>query len=632
MTYLNLIGIIIVMESVGNIYAQKSGLLNGVLRYSTLDESVKPLFEKRLDSYGTLRNRDQIAEFQREIDALSFSIIFEDEEAEQLHNMLIRCKVTPFEVNSPFLKDNELFPFQHVGLNYVWEQMHSESPKVLVQWDTGAGKTLLSCLTSQKLFDNGDIDRVLVFCKKIKQYDWQQEFERMTTLSVERVSDKMTRAKRHKLYKKLDSQVVILNYEKVREGTWKKVKGQRSRVRAYDRTDLIQILEMIDGERVLIVIDEAQKINSGTSLMSDGFQRLINDRDDTRALALTATPYTTSPLNIRNIFSVVAPGIPGVSDMTRDEFKRLYGKDFGYFKSGYVQELYVKEWDRTKLPLLGKKHENWTHIAMKSDPIIAAQFPESMPKRIIYELSDIDREIYDWAEERAREKYNPDNTVANWSYIDTLRMICNTTEGLRDSEGIFAQEIVAKFGDQISIENSAKFQMIESNLEEYLENNEKAVLFTFWTHGTLFPYYKMLNKKFGKDIPVLPIWGVGMDTDTAAQNIRRFNETKGAAILVTSDVLQEGANLYAPFLWNVEIPRTYAEYKQRKDRINRADSKSKGIEHTWIYRTVASDTIEERVDAKVLRRRAEAQAIRGVIDEIADMEDTVDMTPKGLLF
>ena len=618
------------MSSEKTIYIQRSELLNGVLRYSSLDPEVKKLFS--LDSYGTLRNRDKISMFDDLIKYNDYSLEFEDTDAEERYNSLLACSRKPYEVDSPFLVDNHLFPFQHVGLNYVWEQMHSDKPRVLVQWDTGAGKTLLSCLTSQKLFDNDDIDMVLVFCKKIKQYDWEQEFRRMTHLNVDRINEKMTRAARHKLYEQTNAQVLVLNYEKVREGSMKKLKGERRKVKSYDRTDLVQILEMTKGKRVLIIIDEAQKINTGTSLLGEGFYHLINQVDDTtRVLALTATPYTTSPLNIRNIMSIVAPGIPDVSDMNRDAFKTMYGKEFGMFNNGYVQELYVKEWDRMKLPILGKKHEDWTHIAMKSDPTIAAQFPESMPKRLVYELSDIDQNIYDWAEEHAREKYNPDNPVANWSYIDTLRMICNTTEGLKNSESKFAKEILAEFGSDISHLNSAKYQLIESNLESYIENDEKSVLFTFWTNGTLFPYLAALRAKFS-GIPILPIWGVGMGSDEVAQNIKTFNSTKGPAILLTSDVGQEGLNLYAPYLWNIEIPRTYSDYKQRKDRINRADSRSKGISHTWVYRPVAVGTIEERVDSKILRRRAEAESIRGVVDEHVDMEDTVDLTPKGFLF
>jgi len=618
------------MTSQGIVFVQKSRELNGVLRFSSLDRKLES--SRLVDSYGTLRNRDKVLDFEQFLETNNLELKFNDEECELYYNSLVASASNSFEVRSPFLEDNKLFPFQHIGLNTVWEQLKTTNPRVLVQWDTGAGKTLLSCLTAQKLFDEGRIDKVLVFCKKIKQYDWEQEFKRMTYLDVHKVEGKWSRKQRHDFYLEDSSQVLVLNYEKIRGPSRVKVKGQRAKVLDYSRTDLEQVLELVKGQRLLVVIDEAQKINTGTSLLSDGFDTLLNlTGERVMSLALTATPYTTSPLNIRNILSTVAPGIPGVSDLKRDAFKLLYAKEIQTFERGYVKELYVKEWDKNKLPLLGKKHENWTHIAMKSDPDIAKQFPESMPKRMIYELSDTDREIYDYAEKLAREKFNPDNPTTAWGYIDTLRMICNTTSGLLTSEGKFAKEIVEQYGDLISLENSSKYQLIEGSLETYIESKDKVVLFTFWTHGTLFPYLESLKNKF-KDIPVLPIWGVGMDSETITKNIKTFNSTTGPAILITSDVGQEGLNLYAPYLWNIEIPRTYSEYKQRKDRINRADSKSKGIEKTWIYRPVAVNTIEERVDAKILRRRAEAEAIRGVVDENVDMEDTIDTSPRALLF
>jgi len=613
------------------VFVQESKLLNGVLRFSSLSDELR--HSGYVDSYGTLRNRDRIPEFENWLESHDFDLEFDSQEVLDRYEVLSYCAREPYTVNSPFLDNHELFPFQHVGLNTVWQQLQTENPRVLVQWDTGAGKTLLSCLTSQNLFDHGMIDQVLVFCKKIKQYDWEQEFRRMTYLDVAQVSGKLSRKQRHDLYKQTQNQVLVMNYEKVREGSLSRKPGIKKRVRDYGRTDLEQILEMIDGKRVLVVIDEAQKINTGTSLLSEGFERLLNRAgQETKSLALTATPYTTSPLNIRNIMSVIAPGIPGVSDLKRDAFKLVYGKKIERYTHGYSTELVVKEWDRTKLPMLGKKHENWTHIAMKSDPSIAAQFPESMPKRVVYELSDRDREIYEWAEKRAQEKYNPDNPHASMAHINTLRMICNTTEGLLRSDGAFAQEIVEHFGEDLSVETSSKYQLVQSSLETYFESNEKCVLFTFWTNGTLFPYLEQLKRDFGKDALILPIWGVGMSSETANDYIRQFNESRGPTVLITSDVLQEGANLYAPYLWNLEIPDTYAAYKQRKDRINRADSRSKGISHTWVYRPVALGTIEERMDSKVINRRNEAQAIRGVVDENIDMHDTIDLSPAGLLF
>ena len=148
----------------------------------------------------------------------------------------------------------------------------------------------------------------------------------------------------------------------------------------------------------------------------------------------------------------------------------------------------------------------------------------------------------------------------------------------------------------------------------------------------MFPYVKALKEKF-PDIPVLAVWGVGMSDEEAVANVEKFNRLSGPAILITSDVIKEGVNLYAPYLWNIEVPLTYAEYKQRKDRINRADSRSKGIETTLIYRSVALDTVEEIIDReKLLRRRDEASAIRGIVDDNVDMNDSVVLTPRGLLF
>jgi len=611
------------------IFVQKSELLNGLLRFSSLNKNLKET--GFVDGFDTLRNRDKLLDFEEFVGHNGMEVVFTDEEAENEYKKLSDSVKFPFEVDSPFLVENSLFPFQHVGLNIVWKKLQTDSPRVLVQWDTGAGKTLLSCLTAQKLFAENKVDKVLVFCKKIKQFDWEQEFKRMTTLSVTKV-DSWARKVRHDFYDNDDSQVLVLNYEKARGPSKVKEKGKRNRVDDFSRTDILKLVNITKDKRVLIIIDEAQKINTGTSLLSDGFDILMNRTSSpVMALALTATPYTTSPLNIRNILSTVAPGIPDVSDLTRDQFKRLYGKKLEYFGTKYAQTLYVKEWDRAKLPLLGKKHENWTHIAMKSDPLIARQFPESLPKRVVYELSDIDREVYDYAEKVAQERFNPDNPTASWAYVNTLRMICNTTAGLKDSNGKFAQELVEKFGDALSIENSSKYQLIESALETAFESNEKVVLFTFWTNGTLFPYMNALKSHF-RDVPILPIWGVGLDPQVVTKNIKQFNSTKGPAVLITSDVGQEGLNLYAPYLWNIEIPTTYAAYKQRKDRINRADSKSKGVSHTWIYRPVGIDTVEERIDAKVLRRRDEAEAIRGVVDENVDMEDTIDISPRALLF
>ena len=612
------------------IYVEESRALNGVLRFSSLDHDFEQL-RPFLDKYDSLINNDAIFDFHKSLSDLDFELEFEGN-SEARYNILLNAVNEPFIVESPFLETHSLFPFQNVGLNVIWEALQQESPRVLVQWDTGAGKTLCSCLTAQKLFSEDKIDMVLVFCKRgPKRIDWKNEFERMTHLSVDAIDD-WTRAKRHKFYENFNSQVLILNYEKVRSPTLKSAGRGKPKIENWSRTDLKQITDMIAGKRVLIVIDEAQKLNTDTNLLSSGFISLLERSETTMCLGLTATPYKTSPLNIRNIFNVLVPGLNGISDLTSDQFKYEYGEDFRIFinKWNGAKEIYVAQWNQSKLPILGKRHEKWTHIAMKSDPLIAKQFPESIAKKVPFELSSIEMEIYQYARKLVMKAYNPEMGAAAWGMVDFLRVLCNTPEAMYNSNSSIAEKLREEFGNSLRTEDSSKYQMIEASIDTLVEANEKVVLFSYWTNNTLFPYLRALKEKFEKDVQINAIWGVGMSDSDQQNAIKSFNSAEGSSILLTSDAGQEGLNLYAPYLWHVEVPRSYSEYKQRKDRINRGDSISKGITHTWIYRPVAIGTIEEVIDQKVLLRRSEAEAIRGVVDENVSLEE--EITVQSLLF
>ena len=616
------------MGTDNKIYVEESKTLNGVLRFSSLSDNFHAL-ESYLDKYGSLINNDKIVDFDKVLKKLNFSVEFQ-ENSQKRYNMLIESVKHNFVVNSPFLEEHSLYPFQNVGLNVIWDALQQEQPRVLVQWDTGAGKTLCSCLTAQKLIDEDKIDMVLVFCKRgPKRIDWKDEFERMTRLSIKAIGD-WDRKKRHQFYKDFDSQVIILNYEKIRNATMKSNGRGKPKIADWSRTDLQQIIEMVEGKRVLVVIDEAQKINTDTNLLSSGFSTLLERDETTMCLGLTATPYKTSPLNIRNIFNVLVPDLNGVSDMTQDEFKYEYGKTFDIFKTKFVENIYVKEWNQQKLPILGKRHEKWTHIAMKSDPNIAKQFPESIAKKIPFELSGPEMDIYQRAEEIVKNSYNPSMGGAAWGMVDFLRVLCNTPEAIYNSQSFVANELLQEFGNSMQTEDSSKYQLIEASVDTLMEAGEKVVLFTYWTNNTLFPYLRALRAKYNGHVPIYAIWGVGMSDDEQQDAIKSFNNQKGPAILLTSDAGQEGLNLYAPYLWHIEMPRSYSEYKQRKDRINRGDSIAKGVTHTWVYRPVAIGTIEERTEEKVLRRRSEAEAIRGVIDENVSMSE--EITVAGLLF
>lgn len=614
------------------VFVEESRKLNGVLRFSSdgIALNGEP-FNQYLDSLGSLRNYGGAKPLNNLFILTGAELKFLSAGAERFWKVLVNLD-DEFIVSCPFTQTKTLHPFQSAGLNVIWDAMTRGDRRFILQWDTGAGKTVAGSLTAQKLFEEGLIDKVLVFCEKVKIDDWVEDMRRDTFLKVDRVSEKLTRAKRHNFYLSDDSDVLVMNYEKVR-GPSKK-RGQKTA--NFSRTDLKEIAALINGKRTLVLIDEAQKINTDKNLLRSGFDYIINHHSDMRVLALTATPYTTSPVNIFNILDILSPHLNGITTFTRDQFKREYAKDYFVMSYGpWVNELKVREWDRKKLRLLGKAHERSTHIAMKSDPEIAKQFPKSVQKKLIFDLSEEDKIIYKFVLQMAQDRYNTEIGAVQWGFVDILRMICNTSSSLLLSKSKIAEEVINHFGvEAFKIENSAKYQLYEKELEELFENNQKVVMFTYWTNQTLFLYAESFKKTFGKDVPIITHWGTGLDDDEKKIRRDNFNSISGPALFLTSDAGEKGLNLYAPYLYHVELPRMYSTFKQRSERINRADSKSKGIETTWTYWSTAKGTVEEKVEQKVILRKQEANLIRGQRDSEEDMEDAeeVYLSPKDFLF
>lgn len=614
------------------IYVEESRQLNGVLRFSSdsIGLNVEP-FSQYLDGLFSLKHYGDAKPLNQLFVSAGAELKFLTEGAQRFWNVLLNLDEV-FKVDCPFTQTKKLYPFQSASLNVVWDCMTQGDRRFILQWDTGAGKTVAASLIAQKLFNEGLIDKVLVFCDKVKIDDWVEDLQRDTSLKINKVSDKLTRVKRHSFYLTDDSDILVMNYEKAR-GPSKK-RGQKTP--NFSRTDLKEVAALINGKRTLIVLDEAQKINTDKNLLRAGFDYILNHHSDMRVLALTATPYTTSPVNIFNILEILSPHLNGITTLTRDQFKRQYAKDYFVMSYGpWVNELKVREWDRKKLRLLGKSHERSTHIAMKSDPEIAKQFPESIQKKLIFDLSEEDKIIYKYILQMAQDRYSTEIGSVQWGYVDILRMVCNTSSSLLISKSKIAEEVVNYFGpDAFKIENSVKYQLYENELEKLFESNQKVVMFTYWTNATLFLYEDALKKRFGKEVPIITHWGTGLDD--AEKKVRRdnFNAIDGPALFLTSDAGQRGLNLYAPYLYHIELPRMYSTFKQRSERINRADSKSKGIETTWNYWSAAKGTVEEKVEQKVILRKQEAEIIRGQRDSDEDMEDAeeVYLSPKDFLF
>jgi SNF2 family DNA or RNA helicase len=333
-----------------------------------------------------------------------------------------------------------------------------------------------------------------------------------------------------------------------------------------------------------------------------------NDKDggESRILAMTATPFSTSPYNHLNIFSWLDSEVR----LAPDPFERGPKASFeDYYVKQWDEGGKVAEWREDRLPILGKRIERIVSTAMKDLPHIAAQFPELAEDRVVpVEMSDNDMAIYRHLVGVAEGMWDEWDMGQAAGAFMIQRILCNTAEGLRFSESPLAAEIVAKYPDRIRTSRSGKFQAVCGLLETLLEKNEKVVVFSFFANATVKPYLSGI-RHFFPHTPVFKFVG-GMSEDEQQASVKGFNETDGGAIIVCSDAGAEGLNLYASYVVQIELPYTYKDYKQRRDRIHRGDSIAKGITHCWPYYFVTAGSVEERIAVRVEERRRQAELIR----------------------
>lgn len=598
----------------GKIFVESSKALNGVLRFQSLDERFNEAKDEFLDRYDTLTNWSHLTRLDQKARELGLEFEFVDDDAVYHHQFLSDIIGTEFKCSSSFLDKYTLYPFQSAGINLSYF-----SKRTLVQWDTGSGKTVLATLVLHRLLEEDQIDLAIVFCKKSKLVDWTEFIsEYSSTAQVRRIEG--ARKKRHEEYIRDDYNVLVTNYEKARYPT-KTKDGKHD----WSKTDLFELLKLIKGKRVLVVMDEAQKVGNSQSLVSRGLRGMCNSKstagkatgpESVRIIALTATPYTTSPYNIHNIFKIIAPGLPYVST-TKKEFEEEYVQQFNLW--GYP------DWNEKALPKLGKRIENHSHVAMKSDPEIAAQFPEMVEREVSINLSDLDERAYDTVLDSAIDSWSDNSSGVNLQNFGLLRMICNTAESLYESNSPLAAEVLDSLPKTFEPHtlNSEKYNAIAELSETIVEQDEKIVIFSFYVNATLKLYERELRRKFGRHVPVFTLNGQ-QKLDEQEKNKRGFADAEGGAIFLLSDAGQEGLNLYAPYLAHIEMPYTYASYKQRRDRIHRSDSIANGIEKVWIYRFITHGTVEGPIDNKVLMRKRQSEIIAGK-EDVKSERDSLTM-------
>ena len=493
-----------------------------------------------------------------------------------------------------------LLPYQPEAVDRMCERK-----KMLVAYDLGLGKTIMTIAALERLMDEGKVTEPgIIVCLSSIKYQWANQIKKFTegtsTAIVIDGTPKQREAQYNKVYRWRDTKIdyVILNYEQV-VNDWK----------------FIQKLP-----KGFVVLDEATAIKSFKSKRSKAVKKLS---DAPYRFALTGTPIENGkPEELFSIMQFVDQSVLGRFDIFDTAFivRNTWGGVDRYRNLNTLHE-------RLKEACVRKSQK---------DADVAPYLPDALykePLQVILDrksaklysriLSDLLIDLDD-----AQTLFGANfNLLAHYGYesqwnqgdelrgkimskIGCLKMLCCSPNLIKSSAEKFrlakgeGSAYAAQLDDEGLLESmpETKLDMLVSYAKDFLEQDESNKLVIFCT------YVEMLDKiidRLGSGI--CRVYSGQIDSKTKEEHKVEFNTSPNVRVLVSSDAGGYGVDLpSANLLINYDLPWSSGLATQRNGRINRASSEWSTI---VIQDILVSGSIEVRQYEALQQKNAVASAV-----------------------
>jgi SNF2 family DNA or RNA helicase len=514
-----------------------------------------------------------------------------------------------------------LLPYQPEAVDRMCERQ-----KMLVAYDLGLGKTVLTIAALERLMDENKIDEPgLIICLSSLKYQWHNQIAKFTNGTSNSLVIDGTPKKRAEQYaeamdwRKSGIDYVILNYEQI-VNDW-------------------AFVEKLP--RGFVVLDEATAIKSFRSKRSKAVKKLSNAPF---RFALTGTPIENGkPEELYSIMQFVDSKVLGRFDI---------------FDSAFIVR---NSWGAVQhyrnLSTLHVKMKEASVRKAQKDPDVAPFLPDTIHKEPVQITLDrkastlyfkIAHDLIDDLDEAQNLFGSSFNVMAHYGFenqkggpedeirgrimskIGCLKMLCSHPDLLRTSankyrlmggEGsAYACELVDS-GDLDGVNSSPKLEYLAQYVKEFLDQDDANKVVIFAT------YVDMLDKIAQELGPErCKTYSGRMDAKAKEDNKIAFNTDPNIRVLISSDAGGYGVDLPAAnLLVNYDLPWSSGSAVQRNGRIQRASS-------TWpsivIQDVIIAGSIEERQYEALQHKNALASAV--VDGEGIDEEGGIPMTVGSL--
>lgn len=495
-----------------------------------------------------------------------------------------------------------LLPYQPEAVDRMCERS-----KMLVAYDLGLGKTVLTIAALERLMDSRKIKEPgLVICLSSLKYQWASQIDKFTEGTSRPLVIDGTKTQREAQYQEAmdwrETKVdyIIMNYEQV-VNDW----------------DLVKKLP-----RGYVVLDEATAIKSFRSKRSKAVKKLS---DAPFKFALTGTPIENGkPEELYSIMQFVDNSLMGRFDIFDATFivRNNWGGVARYRNLPVLHE-------RLKEACVRKSQKDpdvapYLPDAIHKDPIKivfnrkSAQLYERIRKDLLLDLDEA-QDMFG-SSFNLLSHYGLENKSGGaedeWrgrimSKVGALKMLCSHPDLIKTSamkfhqlngEGSqYASDLVNE-GLLEGVTTSNKLDFLIQYVKDFLDQDEANKVVIFATYVDMLG---MVIKALGEER--CRVYSGRLNAKTKEENKVAFNIDPSIRVLVSSDAGGYGVDLPAAnLLVNYDLPWSSGAATQRNGRIVRASS---GFKSVVIQDLIMDGSVEQRQWESLQQKNAVASAI-----------------------
>ncbi|MBT3189733.1 MAG: DEAD/DEAH box helicase [Anaerolineae bacterium] len=332
-----------------------------------------------------------------------------------------------------------------------------------------------------------------------------------------------------------------------------------------------------------VILDEAQNIKNPAAKQTQEIKKLESDF----RIALTGTPVENRLSELWSIMQFLNPGYLGKQKVFREKFSLPIER--------YQDQEAVKQLRQLTTPFILRR--------VKTDPTVISDLPEKVETKVYCSLTEEQATLYEAVVQDALKSIEGEEGMQRkglvLSMLMQLKQICNHPVQ-------YLHQMDKKAGSVSLDDRSGKLERLGELLEEVLERDERALIFTQFTEmGDILTEH--LPKSLGTATQFLH---GGTPTKKRDEMVRRFQEDDSAPPVFILSLKAGGTGLNltrANHVFHFDRWWNPAVENQATDRVFRIGQK----QNVQVHKFVTTGTLEEMIDDMIESKKALADAVVG---------------------